>query len=183
MNTKAEFLPFHAINEFMMDDYRKEVLKTVIGKLKELPGERQRKISGLIRRNVKVQGFRNSSLAPLPLKIKGAVENFEKSPVFVAEILEGWCELNKDLSEIIFGFLNERNWETLPVETDRSKLPGFLTRWPANETFDGLISAFHEKHKEFEVSDNDISLMVVWISNRLPYDLAEEPEEESEEDQ
>jgi hypothetical protein len=139
--------------------------------------ERQRKISGLIKRNVKVQGFRNSSLAPLPLKIKGAVENFEKSPVFVAEILEGWGELNKELAEIIYEFLNERNWETLPVATERSKLPGFLTRWPAKETFDGLISAFREKYKEIEVSDNDISLMVVWISNRLPYELAEEQEE------
>ena len=177
MNTKAEFLPFHAINEFMLADYRKEILKTVIGKLTNLPVERQRKISGLIRRNVRVQGFRNSALAPLPLKINGAVETFEKSPNFVAEILEGWSELNKELSEIIFEFLNGRDWETLPVETDRSKLPGFLTKWPGKETFDGLITAFREKYKEVNVSDNDISLMVVWISNRLPYDLGIEPDE------
>jgi hypothetical protein len=32
-------------------------------------------------------------------------------------------------------------------------------------------------YPDFEVTENDISLMVVWISNRLPYEIAEENEE------
>ena len=181
MNTKAQFLPFHVINEYMLNDYRKSVLKTVLSHLKDLPAERQRKISGQIRRSVKVSGFRNSALAPLPLKINGAVETFEKNPGFVAEILAGWCDLNADLSEKVAALLKDRNWEALPIETDRSQLPGFLTRWPAKETFDGLIEAFREKYPDYEVSENDISLMVVWISNRLPYEIVEEDEESTAE--
>lgn len=89
MNTKAEFLPFHVINEYMLNDYRKNVLKTVLGHMADLPVERQRKISGQIRRSVKVSGFRNSSLAPLPLKINGAVETFEKIPDSLLRFWQG----------------------------------------------------------------------------------------------
>ena len=53
------------------------------------------------------------------------LRHLKKNPGFVAEILAGWCDLNTDLSEKVAALLKDRNWEALPIETDRSQLPGF----------------------------------------------------------
>jgi hypothetical protein len=48
-------------------------------------------------------------------------------------------------------------------------LPGFFTHWPNGEDFEILYSNFSELFPEAESSIDKISLMVVWLSMRLPY--------------
>jgi hypothetical protein len=176
---KVQFLPFHAINNFMMPEYRLSVLQTVLSRLDDLPGDRRGAINSQLKRLLKVPGFRNASQAPLRFKIKGSVTPFEQSPDMVVQILAGWCELHPELRQQVFDLLTERGWELLPVETDRTKLPGFLSRWPKGEEFEIINKAFHEKYPDLQVSDNDISLMTVWLSGRLPYEVVEKEAEES----
>jgi hypothetical protein len=84
---QVEFLPFHAINEFMVDDYRQKVLHTVLSRMSELsPAQKGRSLASQIKRHVSVQGFRNSSAAPLLLKIKGATTAFQRHPDFTARV-------------------------------------------------------------------------------------------------
>lgn len=181
MDTKVKFLPFHAINEFMLDDYRQMVFQSVFGKFSRLSEERQRKINSLIKKYVKVQGFRNSSVAPLPMKINGCITSFKKSPDFVAQILSAWFELHQDWAEIIHEFLMSKGWKILPIDADRTVLPGFMVEWPKDDDFEGIIQDFRDQQPEMSISDDDISLLVVWISNRLPYDHVENLFAEKEE--
>lgn len=173
---KVQFLPFHAINNFMLPEYRLSVLQTVISHLDSLTGERRGAINGLLKRLLKVPGFRNAAQAPAPMKIKNAVSPFERSPELVAQVIAAWSDLHPDLREQIFDLLTSRGWELLPVDADRVKLPGFLTRWPKKETFEAIIAAFHEKYPDLAAEDNDISLMTVWLSGRLPYDMVDAEE-------
>lgn len=173
METKVKFLPFHAINEFMLDDYRQLVIQSVLGKFSRLSEERQRKINSLIKKYVKVQGFRNSTLAPLPMKVNGCIDAFKKSSDFVAQILSAWLELHQDLAVIIYEFLTSKGWKILPIDADRSVLPGFMVEWPIDADFEGLIQSFRDSQPEKSISDDDISLLIVWISNRLPYEHVE----------
>ena len=173
MDKKAKFLPFHAINEYMLDDYRQLVIQSVLGNFKKLPEERQRKINALIKNHVRVQGFRNSSVAPLPLKINGCIDTYKKSHEFVAQVLCAWSEINSETKKTIFHFLEERSWKLLPMEADRSLLPGFMLEWPKEDSFEILIDSFREKYPDYALSDDDISLMVVWLSNRLTYEAVE----------
>jgi len=173
MDKKARFLPFHAINEYMLDDYRQLVIQSVLGNFKKLSEEQQRKINSLIKNNVRVQGFRNSAVAPLPLKINGCIETFKKSHEFVAQVLSAWSEINSETKKTIFGYLEERSWKLLPIDVDRSLLPGFMLEWPDEDSFEILIDSFREKYPDYSLSDDDISLMVVWLSNRLPYEMVE----------
>ena len=53
----------------------------------------------MIKRYVKLPGFRNSAQAPLSLKVKGSGEAFEKHPDFVAQVLMAWSELLPDLRQ------------------------------------------------------------------------------------
>ncbi len=124
-----------------------------------------------------VPGFRNSSAAPANLKIKPYISAFELHPEVSAFTIAVWTRSTSSLLEKVFDLLTERKWELLPKDADRTKLPGFLTAWPKEESFEAINKAFKEKYAEENYSEDDISLMAVWLSGRLPYqdaDLAKE---------
>jgi hypothetical protein len=172
----VQFLPFHALNDFMRPDFRLEVVRTTLNALSDLPENFRSPIDRLTKKVVHVPGFRNSVKAPTPLKVRPMAEAFEKSPDLVAAILSAWAEVHTVLRQQVYDLLIARGWEVLPPETDRTKLPGFLTRWPKGEDFDVLNAAFEEKYPETKSNNDEISLMIVWLSSRLPYHLAEDEE-------
>lgn len=168
-NNELKMLPFHAINGFMRDDYRAAVIHLVLSNLAQLPDDIQAPIRNSIRKSVQVPGFRNSIQAPVSMKVKPSSALFEKDPHFAATILSAWSELHPTLRTQVYDLLSERGWEMLPAEADRAKLPGFLISWKEGEDFDLINQAFQEKYNLPDVSADDVSLMTVWISNRLPY--------------
>jgi len=167
---EVKFIPFNAINEFMLPAYRVEVLQTVLGADAALI-TRWRDINGSIKRYATIQGFRNCLAAPLPLKIKACVPVFEKHADFDALILQSWSDLKLDLRKSMYGYLQQRGWEVLPPEADRSRLPGFLTVWPKEDEFEALSAGFKAVYADVAASNDDICLMAVWIGNRLPIEL------------
>lgn len=172
----AEFLPFHAVNEFMRLDFRLTVIRSVLTALPSLPVRFRVPIDKLTRQHIRVAGFRNSVQAPAPLKVPPMAEGFEKHPELVAAILAAWAEARTDLRAKVYDLLKSRGWEILPPDADRTKLPGFLTRWPKDQDFDVLNKAYHEVYADDQVTADDVSLMVVWLSGRLPYSIEGEDE-------
>ncbi|NSW52006.1 MAG: hypothetical protein HPY85_05840 [Anaerolineae bacterium] len=171
---QAQFLPWSAINAFMLPDFQLEVLSDVLGHYELLTSEQRSSLNQMIKKGVKVNGFRNAIQAPLMIRARGSVELFEKNAHFAYLVLSSWCSLYPALREAIHQFLTERGWLLLPHDTDRSVIPGFLTQWPKEDEFEVLTPAFRERFPEMtEVSDNQISLMEVWLSGRLPYELVE----------
>ena len=168
---KARFLPFHAINEFMRNDYRTSVVRNTLNALPTLSDDFRFPIERLTRKFVKVPGFRNSAKAPVSMRVKPTVESFEKSPVVVAAILSAWSETNIELRQQVYDLLIERGWEILPPEADRTKLPGFISNWPKGEDFEILNTAFAGMYPDLQIDIDDVSLMVVWVSVRLPYNF------------
>lgn len=166
---KQEYLPFHAINEFMRDDYRLVVVRAALHAVAELPPEFRMAIEKQTKRIVKVPGFRNSTLAPVGLRIAPTASAFEKSPELVGAILAAWAEAQSGLRQQVFDLLTERGWQLLPIEVNRAKLPGLLIHWPKGEDFKAICNAYTEKYPQSSVSSDDVSLMTVWLGDRLPY--------------
>ena len=50
----------------------------------------------------------------------------------------------------------------------------FLPWLAIRENFDVLNAAFTDKYPDFLADNNDVSLMIVWLSGRLPYSSVEE---------
>jgi hypothetical protein len=174
MNDKTlQFLPFHAINEFMRPDFRQSVVSTVLQNASNLTDGQRNSIIRLTKKHVTVPGFRNSASAPAAVRVKPTISSFEKNPEMASNILAGWAELNPALRQQVYDLLKSRNWELLPPEADRTKLPGFLTVWPENEDFEILNQAYQEMYPDGETDTDQISLMAVWLSGRLPYDQDE----------
>jgi hypothetical protein len=165
----------------MRDDYRQTVVRRAMNSLPNLPDDLRIAIDKQTKRHVTVPGFRNSIKAPMSLKIRPMAEAFEKRADLVGVVLAAWAETQAELRQQVYDLLTERGWEVLPIEADRTKLPGFLTRWPANEDFDVLNEAFKEKYPGSEITTDDISLMAVWISTRLPLEVEGEDEEDTDE--
>ncbi len=170
---EAKFIPFQAVNEFLLTDYRQKLIQTVLASIDQLSDERRGNINRLVKRQVQVPGFRNSVLAPASVKARAAVSAFERSSEFTANILAGWFELKPDLAQKTFDLLTSRGWELLPLDADRTKLPGFLTRWPDSETFDVLDEAYGKMYPDDGEHEYDINMMIAWLWTRLPVELVE----------
>jgi hypothetical protein len=175
MNDKeALMIPFHALNEFMRPDFRMSVVRSTLNGLAELTEDFRADIDRHTKKSIKIPGFRNSGKAPTALKAGPMAQSFEKNPNLVASVLSAWAELHAQLREEIFILLEERGWDLLPLQADRKKLPGFFTTWPKAESFESLNQAYTEKHTDSPYNSDEISLMIVWVSSRLPYDLVED---------
>ena len=166
--SKMEFIPFHAINEFMRADYRMILLRNAMIALPDLSPKTQTTINKLIKKYVKVPGFRNSTKAPASVKAVSMVKPFEKEPKLVAAVISGWAEANSELRQQIFGLLNNLGWKLLPPEADRTRLPGFLTQWPEEDDYEDIYQGFTEAFPDSDYGIDDVSLMAVWLSLRLP---------------
>ena len=193
---QVEFLPFHAINDFMRHDFRLNVVKSTLSALNSLPDSQRNSINHLTRKLVKVPGFRHSEKAPALVRAIPTSNAFEKSPDMVAAILTGWTEAHSELRMQVYDTLVSRGWKTfptemhsladvpllktekdwgiLPIDSDRTKIPGFLTYWPQGETFEVLYQAFTEKYPQAQVSIDEVSLMVVWLALRLPVNIVDD---------
>ncbi len=171
---EVQFVLFHGIDQFMLPEYRHEVLQKVLSRLDDLSPERKGKIQNLIKRYVRLPGFRNSMQAPLALKVNGSAAAFEKHPDFVAQVLMAWSELDPVLRQQVYDLLVERKWELLPPDADRTRLPGFIAAWPKDENYDVLDAAFKEKYPDNQAHEYDVRLMIVWLGGRLPFDEDEE---------
>jgi hypothetical protein len=181
-NKTAEFIPFHALNEFMRADYRLAVVRATLSALPKLPANLRSPIDRLSRQLVRVPGFRNAAQAPASIRVTPTVTAFETSPNLVAAILAAWAETNAPLRARVYDLLKSRDWEVLPVEADRAKLPGFLTRWPSGEDFDKLNQGYAAAYPDEPASTDDVSLMVVWLSGRLPIETGDDTDQQVSED-
>jgi hypothetical protein len=172
--SKVAFLPWHAINAFMLEDFQLEVLKEVLSGYDALSSDQRRTLNNHIKRGVKIPGFRNSISAPVSLKAKNAGEYFEKNADFVASVLDAWFTIHQTLGDMVYDLLTGKNWQLLPLEANRKRLPGFLPQWPEEEQFSYLVDEFRNQFPDQgNYSDNQISLMCVWLSGRLPFELVE----------
>jgi hypothetical protein len=178
---RIQYLPFASINNFMVDEFRLKVIRSVMTGFDQLAPERRSALAGLIKRMVNVPGFRNSSLAPLPLKVKGMASSFERSSDLAAQVMMAWSEQRPELMQQVYDLLTSRDWKLIPADADRTRLPGFLITWPKGESYDSLGKAFTEKYPDLVVDENDLRLMAVWIGGRLPYEDDDEEIEGEEE--
>lgn len=202
MPENTELLPFHAINEFMRPDFRLTVIRDTLATQSNLPEALSNDLNQKIRKRVTIPGFRNSEKAPVMVKVLPTSKAFEKNPDVVASILSCWVETQSELRDQVYQLLKSRNWKmlpetegmdfenltielinewpVLPIKVNRAKLSGFFTHWPQGEDFETLYDNYSELFPESQASIDKVSLMVVWLSMRLPYhvsSLEDKPEE------
>jgi hypothetical protein len=197
---EAQFYPFHALNEFMRADYRLIVVRSALNALPTLPDHFRKPIDRITKQVVKVPGFRDATKAPATVKVLPIAKAFEKTPDLVAAILAAWAEGHAELRQQVYDLLKTRGWKmfpaefslenlkpdavmewaVLPLSVDRTRLPGFISLWPQDNDFEDIYKHFVELYPEVNEGIDNVSLMVVWLSLRLPMDVEGAEEEEAE---
>ena len=94
----------------------------------------------------------------------------------MAIILEAWSQSKDELRSQVYELLIERDWKMLPLEIDRSKLPGFLPHWPEGDDYEVLYDLYSEAFPKSTASIDETSLMAVWLSGRLPIEKVSKAE-------
>ncbi len=191
MAEKTEFLPFHAINEFMRPDFRLSVIRDTLNAQAKMTSPCVNELNQQVKKRVTVPGFRHSDKAPALVKVLPTSKAFEKYPELVAALVACWAESQAELRQQVFSLLKMRNWPMLaegenfdlaslsvellkqwpvfPLTFDRSRLPGFYIHWPKGEDFEALYANFSELFPESGASIDKLGLMAVWLTMRLPY--------------
>lgn len=158
----------------MLTEFRQDVILHVFSHLDALSGFSRGKLNALVKQLVQVPGFRNSVQAPAGLKARNAVIPFEKFNIFTARMLQSWAELHPDLANLVHEILTEKGWEILPLDADRTLLPGFIPEWPEGETYDTLDEMVAQKSGDSPPDTNTVRLLAVWLSGRLPLNDSDE---------
>jgi hypothetical protein len=193
MPENTEFLPFHAINEFMRAEFKLSVIRDTLTNQAKLTDPCVNELNKQIKNRVSVPGFRNSDKAPALVKVLPTSKAFEKYPELVAAILSCWVESQSELREQVYTVLKTRNWPMLsededvnmsalnaeiiktwpvfPLRMDRTKLPGFYPHWFKGEDFEALYTSYNSLYPDANASIDKVSLMAVWLTLRLPYHL------------
>lgn len=167
MSDTGQF-PYKAINVFIDHDYLQNLIERVLVNIKELPKQDQIDFSQTFRHYVKVLGFRNPTQAPLPLQVKSYVEAFEDKEEIIPFTLSVWTKIEHDLAKKVKAWLEKKGWDNLSLERKFSESDGFSSNWPSELTIEKLSEEFTEDHPDLKFDQDDIILMILWISGKLP---------------
>ena len=164
----VEYLPYKAVNIFINREYLEQLIETVLKGYNNLSKEKRLAFVKQFRQYVNILGFRNAIRAPLSLQIKAHASAFEAKNEVVPFTLSTWAELNPNLASEVESWLESEGWKGLKKERDFNETEGFLSDWPEKLSFDKLVKKFKKAKPDVKPNRDDLILMVLWISGKLP---------------
>ncbi len=166
-------LPYKTINVFIDREYLESVLRDILGNLDQLPKEGQISFVNQFKKYVTILGFRNPMRAPLPLQVNAFASAFEEKDEVIPFTLTTWTRLNSDFAKSVEKWLKSEGWEDLNAERTFVEGEGFSNDWPEELGFDELIENYESANPDIEFSRDDLILMVLWLSGKLPEEQSE----------
>jgi hypothetical protein len=168
MMTENEYLPFRAINVFIEEEFLHQTLEYILRNFNTLPKEDQISFVNFFKEYANILGFRNPMRAPLPLQTNAYVKAFEEKDEVIPFTLSTWAKLKIDFADQVKSWLESEGWKNLSLDRKFEETEGFIKAWPEGLSFDKLNKDFKKAHKDLDYDENDLILMVVWISGQLP---------------
>ena len=163
-----ETVPFKAINVYINQEYLESVMKTVLTDYKKLSKQEQIDFTRFLRKYVTILGFRDPSRAPLSLQINALAKAFEAKDEVIPTVLSIWTKANKKLAADVKAWLEENKFKNLEMEREYSEDAGFTTDLPKKMDFDKVEKDFAKANPDAKYERDDLILMVLWLSGRLP---------------
>lgn len=167
MPTK-EILPFKSINVYIEREYLEKVVTNILEGVGKLNKEEQIRFSQDFRKHISVLGFRNPLRAPLSLQVNAYASAFEEKEEVIPFSLTIWSKVKTDLAEKVQSWLESEGWDDLALEREFEEDNGFVFDWPDDLSFDQVEEKFQNANPDFEYDRDDLILMVLWISGKLP---------------
>ncbi len=168
--TEKERLSYKSINIYIDREYLESVIQFVLSNKQHLSKDEQISFTKSFNQYVNVLGFRNPSRAPQPLQINAYATAFEGKDEVVPFTLSTWAKLKPGLAGNVVAWLESEGWKDLELVREYQEDGGFLSEWPKKLKFDKLVKDFNKAYQDGDHDHNDIILMVLWVSGKLPED-------------
>jgi len=163
-----ETVPFKAINVYVNQDYLESILTAVLTDYKKLSKDQQIEFTRFLRKYVTILGFRDPARAPLSLQVNALAKAFEEKDEVVPYVLSIWAKTHEALAADVKAWLEEKKFENLATEREYAEGAGFTPDFPEKLSFDKLEKDFAKANPDAKYERDDLILMVLWISGRLP---------------
>jgi hypothetical protein len=159
---------YRAINVYVEREHLEDVLERILKGINSLSKPEQIEFIKKFKQYVKVNGFRNPTMAPLPLRVNAYAIAFEDKDETVPFTLSTWTKINPDLANEVKSWLEDKGWEDLALVREYDEDGGFKSDWPEDFGSEDLIADFQKDHPESSFEPDDITLMALWVSGKLP---------------
>ena len=166
--TENMIYPYKAINVYLEREYLEQLLEWVLKHKETLSKQEVIEFIDEFRKHVTILGFRNPVRAPITLQVNAYASAFEQKDDVIPFTLSTWAKTQPDLAEKVKLWLVDEGWDNLALERQFDENEGFNNNWPDKLSFDELVEKFTKANPDFKFSRNDLILMVLWISGRLP---------------
>lgn len=166
--TDTVYLPYKSINVFITREYLEKVLQEVLMGYSELPKESAISFNKQFREHVSILGFRNALKAPISLKINAYATAFEEKNEVIPFTLSSWAQLKTSLASEVEDWLKAEGWKELTADRVFIETEGLKSNWPKKLTFKKIVRDFKKAKPDVKFEDDDLILMVIWISGKLP---------------
>ena len=144
-------------------EYKESVVKRALEQLKDSP-EAHRELEASINAVVRISGFKNSAIAPLPHLTKPVLRQLDFSNDLAAAVLKAWAKSLQPLHDAVADSLANSG---VSVDYPDFAGGGFRGFWSAAD-WRRESDAILERHGEFE--SDDVLLMLCYATGRMPSD-------------
>ena len=157
-------LPFTTfLTQRASSEYKETVVKRALEQLKDSP-EAHRELEASINAVVRISGFKNSAIAPLPHLTKPVLRQLDFSNDLAAAVLKAWAKSSQPLHDAVAGRLEDSG---ISIDYPDFDSGGFRGLWSAAD-WRRESDAILERHSEFE--SDDVLLMLCYATGRMPSD-------------
>ena len=144
-------------------EYKESVVKRALEQLKYSP-EAHRELEASINAVVRISGFKNSAIAPLPHLTRPVLRQLDFSNDLAAAVLKAWAKSLQPLHDAVAERLADSG---ISVDYPDFAGGGFRGLWSAAD-WRRESDAILECHGEFE--SDDVLLMLCYATGRMPSD-------------
>ena len=144
-------------------EYKESVVKRALEQLKDSP-EAHRELETSINAVVRISGFKNSAIAPLPHLARPVLRQLDFSNDLAAAVLKAWAKSLQPLHDAVADRLANSG---ISVDYPDFAGGGFRGLWSAAD-WRRESDAILERHGEFE--SDDVLLMLCYATGRMPSD-------------
>lgn len=155
----------------MSSEFRAEVVLRALEYRKKASGELKNSLQSVLRKNVKIKGFRNAHKAANQLLLPEILRLLPYSAELVGPVLQIWMASHAELYDEVHGRLSEQKMPTLGLDFSHNRFAGSWNSDIWQQEKKKIVSS------RSHFSEDDVALMLCCVSGNMP-DF-----EESEKDQ
>ncbi|MCY3708885.1 MAG: hypothetical protein OXG26_08315 [Caldilineaceae bacterium] len=152
----------NSIVELMSSDFRAEVVQRALAWRKKASGDLRQSFQSVLRKNVRIKGFRNPNRADNQLLLIEILRLLPSSAELVGALLQVWMNSHAELYEIVCRRLSELRMPAHGLDYSENRFAGI---WD----FDNWLQereSLAASHSQF--SEDDVALMLCCVSGNMP---------------